>query len=172
MGGDDDDRPPPTVSATAPRDDDERLARVLLVEDEPLLVRTCGRILDQNFDVTVATSCEQALELIVSGGEPFDAIVCDLMMPGMTGIDLHATLLERHPEVVERIIFITGGPSAEGDAFLARITNPRLLKPFDVGELRAVVGAVAGEAHRARKLTAASRVRFASPLALAVRSKK
>jgi CheY-like chemotaxis protein len=67
-------------------------------------------------------------------------ILCDLMMPDMTGMDLHADLVRRDPRVAERMVFLTGG-AFTGDArrFLDEVPNARLEKPFDVGALRAAV---------------------------------
>ncbi|MBI5478717.1 MAG: response regulator [Deltaproteobacteria bacterium] len=73
-------------------------------------------------------------------GERFDVILCDLMMPVMTGMELYDELGRVAPEQRERVVFLTGGaftPTAR--SFLSQVPNPRLEKPFDVDELLAVV---------------------------------
>jgi CheY-like chemotaxis protein len=118
-------------------------ARVLRVDDEPLVGRAVARILSPPHRVTVVTSGEEALERL--SRERYDVVLCDLMMPGLTGMDLHQRLEERWPELAARVIFLTGGAFTEGaQAFLARVPNPRLEKPFEPGGLRQVVAAALG----------------------------
>ena len=115
-----------------------RRTSVLVVDDEPAVGSTLARVLRAH-DVVVVTNAREALELITSGRE-FDVILSDLMMPTMSGMDLYEALLQRAPASVERMVFMTGGaftPAAR--AFLARVPNPRLEKPFDVSHVRAVV---------------------------------
>ena len=69
-----------------------------------------------------------------------DAILCDLMMPEMSGMQFHAELARTLPALAEKVIFVTGGaftPAAR--AFLDEVPNPRLDKPFDTRALRAVL---------------------------------
>jgi CheY-like chemotaxis protein len=66
--------------------------------------------------------------------------MCDLMMPEMTGMDLHAELSSRDPALAERLVFMTGGaftPAAR--EFLDRVVNARVEKPFDVPSLRTLI---------------------------------
>jgi CheY-like chemotaxis protein len=63
---------------------------------------------------------------------PFDAVLCDLMMPGMSGIELFRALASRSPGLEERLVFMTGGAfTAEAEAFLEEVSNARVEKPFD-----------------------------------------
>ena len=72
--------------------------------------------------------------------ESFDVIVCDLMMPTMTGMDLHEALETTAPEIAARMVFLTGGAySPSAASFLAKVSNPRLDKPFDTDGFRALV---------------------------------
>jgi CheY-like chemotaxis protein len=62
------------------------------------------------------------------------------MMPEMTGIEFHDRVAAHHPRMLERIVFITGGAfTASARAFLDRVPNECVDKPFDVGALRATV---------------------------------
>ncbi len=70
----------------------------------------------------------------------FDLILCDLMMPGFSGMDVHGALARLGPEHVQRMVFVTGGAyTTEGAAFLATVTNPHLDKPFNAEQLRRLV---------------------------------
>ncbi len=116
-----------------------RRGRVLIVDDEPLIGRALGRSLAGSHDVVAVTRAADAVERIARG-ERFDAILCDLMMPETSGMDLHAELLRNHPDLAERMVFITGGaftPAAQD--FLERVRNPRLDKPVDSGALEAIL---------------------------------
>ncbi len=112
--------------------------KVLIVDDDPLVAQTLRRALREH-DVTTAANGRQALELLGSARD-FDVVVCDLMMPVMTGMELHAVLARERPDLAARMVFITGGaftPAAR--AFLNQVPNPRLDKPFSSDRLRAAV---------------------------------
>jgi len=67
------------------------------------------------------------------------------MMPDMTGMDLHAELLRTHPEVAQRMVFLSGGAFTDvARDFLRRVSNPQVEKPFDPKELRELVGRLLG----------------------------
>jgi CheY-like chemotaxis protein len=120
-----------------------RRARILVVDDEPLVASALRRTLAREHDLTLVDSGAEALK-VVSGGARFDVILCDLMMPGLSGMDLHAQMTALAPEQAARMVFMTGGAfTVEARAFLAHVPNERVEKPFDVEELRAVVRRVA-----------------------------
>ncbi len=113
-------------------------ARVLVVDDEPAIGVMMGRVL-RDHDVTVLTSASQAIELLVAGAQ-FDVILSDLMMPGMSGMELYDELKQRCPPVVERLVFVTGGAFTDAATnFLNQVPNERLEKPFDPRLVRALV---------------------------------
>jgi signal transduction histidine kinase len=138
--------PPPASLPAAPRPGETAAAagpaaalRVLVVDDEPLVGRLVARALQRDAQVVTTTSAQQALELILRG-EPFDRIVCDLMMPGMSGPELHAELARRAPQLVSRLIFMTGGAFTEGArAFAETWRGPILDKPLDHQALRSLI---------------------------------
>jgi len=113
--------------------------RVLIVDDEELVARTLERVLRAEYLVVIATSGEHAQQLIAEG-PAFDLALCDLMMPGMSGMALAAWVAEHAPPLRERMVFMTGGAfTAEAERFLSRSNNPVLEKPFVPSEvLRAV----------------------------------
>ena len=123
-----------------------RRARILVVDDEPLVGRAVQRILAPH-EVVACASGAAALAELSSG--PFDVVLCDLMMPEMTGIELHARLAAEAPEVARRIVFLTGGAFTTGAReFLAQVPNACLEKPFDPAALRAAVAhALPGAPH-------------------------
>jgi CheY-like chemotaxis protein len=87
-------------------------------------------------------SAGAALDLI-RRGERYDVIFCDLMMPQITGMELHAELLRSQPEQAANVVFLTGGAfTAAAREFLDEVPNRRLEKPFDLKELRRLVNEV------------------------------
>jgi CheY-like chemotaxis protein len=121
-------------------------ARVLVVDDEPLILEAIRTVLSKDFAVAVTTLPEQALAWMTSGSR-FDVILCDVMMPNMTGIELRDRLHAIAPELAARIVFVTGGallPHVR--ALLERVPNAWLEKPIDVEGLREFVRRRAGRA--------------------------
>jgi signal transduction histidine kinase/CheY-like chemotaxis protein len=116
-----------------------RRGRILVVDDEELVLRSVRRILSQEHDVLAMVSAQEALA-VCAGGEKFDLILCDLMMPDMTGMDFHRELSLVSPEQADRMIFITGGAFTEkARAFLSETPKEHLEKPFYSANLRAIV---------------------------------
>jgi CheY-like chemotaxis protein len=116
-----------------------RRGRVLVIDDEPVIATAVQRSLSREHDVVFSTSAQDALGRL-RAGEQYDVILCDLMMPEMTGMDLHAELLRSLPEIARRIIFVTGGAfTARAREFLETVPNLRIEKPFNVQQLRALV---------------------------------
>lgn len=122
-----------------------RRGYVLVVDDEPLIGASARRLLSPEHDVVVVHSGEAAL-CAVGSPRAFDVVLCDLMMPGMTGIELHQTLAQSRPDVAERMVFVTGGAFTEAaEDFLDHVAVRRMDKPFDPGALQAVVRALVGD---------------------------
>jgi CheY-like chemotaxis protein len=118
----------------------EPRGRVLIIDDERTVGSAIGRLLKTAYDVIVTTSAQEALTLML-GGEHFDIILCDLMMPTMTGMDLYAELMRTLPDQASRMVFLTGGAyTPRARAFLDEVGNPRLEKPF---EIKALLGLLA-----------------------------
>ncbi len=116
-----------------------RRGRVLVVDDEHTMGIALGRILGREHDVAVLTNARDAAQRY-SCGERFDVVVCDMMMPGMTGMELQQAIERVAPGHGARMIFLTGGaftPLAR--EFLERTASPTLSKPFDARTLRALV---------------------------------
>ncbi|MEO8877347.1 MAG: ATP-binding protein [Polyangiaceae bacterium] len=113
--------------------------RVLVIDDEPLICRAIERSLASEHDVVSEVSSRRALERLQSG-EMFDVILCDVMMPEMSGIDLYEALRNSAPEAISRIVFMTGGVLTErASGFLVATTSPLLQKPLNAKKLRATI---------------------------------
>jgi PAS domain S-box-containing protein len=116
-----------------------RRGRVLIVDDEAVLVKLFVRALESQHDVTGVTLAREALAKVVAG-ERYDVILCDLMMPEMTGLQLHAELERVAPEMARRMVFLTGGVfTASARALLAERSNRRIDKPLAPSRLLALV---------------------------------
>jgi PAS domain S-box-containing protein len=115
-------------------------ARILVVDDEPYVTRALQRSLAGEHEVATANGARAALKLLDQGNR-FDVILCDVMMPGMTGMDLYAELSRNAPDQAQRVVFMTGGAfTPRALSFLQEVPNPKLSKPLDLRQLRALVG--------------------------------
>jgi len=124
-------RPPPPQ--------DVRRARVLVVDDEQRMAAAIRRHLAARHEVTAVHQAAEALR-IVQAGERFDVILCDLMMPDITGMDLQERLTTLAPDQARRTIFMTGGAfTRRSQEFLIATPNPRLQKPLSMDELDATI---------------------------------
>ncbi len=116
-----------------------RRARVLVVDDEPLVAESLKRVLSDEFSVTAMTEPQGALADI-SAGESFDVILCDVMMPDMNGVELRNRIEAVAPDQAARIVFITGGiVRTDVRALLERVPNAWLEKPLDIDGLRELI---------------------------------
>jgi signal transduction histidine kinase len=116
-----------------------RRARVLVIDDEPLVARSVMRMLAREHDVALETSSAAALARI-QAGERFDVVLCDVMMPQLSGPEFHAELLRSHPDQAKRVVFITGGAFTPGAAsYLDEVGNRVLEKPFEAEDVRRLV---------------------------------
>jgi signal transduction histidine kinase len=125
---------------TAPPSSGTR-ARVLVIDDDPMVGALLCRILGKQHDVTCLANGKQALDLLLTGdGDRFDVILCDLMMPVVTGMDIHAALSNARPELTQRMVFVTGGAVTPGARkFLEEIPNQLVEKPFSASTIRTLV---------------------------------
>jgi len=118
---------------------------VLVVDDEAMIRSVLERVLGKDNLLTCPKTSPEALALI-DGGMRFDLILCDLMMPLLSGPAFHAELVRRHPDQARRTVFLTGGAvSPEILEFLHRSHNPCLQKPFDPTQLRGVVSSLVND---------------------------
>jgi len=96
-------------------------------------------MLAKDYDVTLAVSGSEAIEMF-GAGRRFDVVLCDLMMPGATGIDVHAYLEANAPSQASRTVFMTGGAFTDAaQQFLLRPAIRWIEKPFVMRDLRAMI---------------------------------
>ncbi|GAC1536541.1 MAG: hypothetical protein NVS2B9_02340 [Myxococcales bacterium] len=120
--------------------------RILVIDDEPLVGASIRRALRNDFQVEGVLSAAEALDR-VRDGETYDAILCDLLMPEMTGMDLKAALDEVAPSQSQRMLFMTGGAFTEAaERFIAQPGIRHLLKPFSREALDAALRTLEEEA--------------------------
>lgn len=124
--------------------------RVLVVDDDPLVLRSLTRVLARDFEVASARNGREALDLVRAGGT-FDAMLCDLMMPELSGIELHELLERDDPELAKRTIFLTGGAfSGRAQTFLEAVGQPHLEKPVDLKTVRELLLELSQTPHKER----------------------
>ncbi|HET7824917.1 MAG TPA: ATP-binding protein [Anaeromyxobacter sp.] len=121
-----------------------RRGRVLVVDDEPPLAQSLRRTLGRDHDVVAVSSGRAALDLI-QRGDRFDVILCDLMMPEITGMDLAERLDREAPDAARRLVFMTGGAfTPRAREFLDDPARRHIEKPFDLAAMRALVRELVG----------------------------
>ena len=122
---------PPPAPVTEP-------GRILVIDDEPLVARTVQRALSAHFVIACSRASEALARL--ASGETFDVILCDLMMPEMTGMDFLAAVDAKTPEIAKRIVFLSGGAFTDrAREFAEKTHTPILEKPFAPDRLRSFV---------------------------------
>jgi CheY-like chemotaxis protein len=110
-----------------------------VVDDESIILKALQRLLVAEHEVTLLSTAGEARDRLLAG-EEYDVILCDLMMPQMTGMDLHAELLRALPDQAARMVFLTGGAfTPDARAFLDGVPNQRIEKPFDTQHLRSII---------------------------------
>ncbi|WP_052518230.1 hybrid sensor histidine kinase/response regulator [Archangium violaceum] len=116
--------------------------RLLILDDETVVGRALQRLLQAHCEVLVLSHGREALALLTSGRR-FDAILCDLMMPEMSGPRFYEELSRLAPEQASRVIFMTGGAFTEQSrAFLATTGMPCIDKPVEFQRLRSLLAAM------------------------------
>jgi two-component system, cell cycle sensor histidine kinase and response regulator CckA len=115
---------------------------VLLVDDNELVARALARVLSPHHNVIGVAGVSEAIGLFEQG-QTFDVVVCDVMMPERTAVDLYRYLKKTAPALAERVLFVTGGAgTAELQEFLDGFPGRVLEKPFDLDELERAIGDV------------------------------
>ena len=110
--------------------------RVLVVDDEPWVAEILARMLEADGHVVdIAENGAVALERVRA--RHYDLIVCDVRMPDLDGPGFYARIEQEMPELVPRVVFITGSAMTPAvERFLGQTQAPFLNKPFTVDEVR------------------------------------
>jgi CheY-like chemotaxis protein len=112
--------------------------RILLVDDDPLVLRGLKRLL-RDHDVTSVSSGREALA-ILERDSAFDVILCDLMMPDLTGADVYDHIEKLGRGLEEHVVFLTGGTFTDQlGGFLERVKNPRYIKPIRQSDIDSIL---------------------------------
>jgi two-component system NtrC family sensor kinase len=129
--------PPAPVAVQPPRQ-----GRVLVVDDDLELAGVLAAALrGVGHQVEVAPNGVDALDLLRRG--PFDVILTDVRMPKLDGPGLYREIQQHHPELIDRVVFVTGDIlGRETAAFLERTRAAHLTKPFDIKQVRRLVADV------------------------------
>lgn len=113
--------------------------RILLIDDEPLLLKSLARMLQAHHDVVATMGGKKALK-VLSEDARFDTIICDLMMPEVDGMHVYEALRSDHPHLVKKLIYLSGGVFTDRMSNFLDELGPRLLdKPVSRDELLAAI---------------------------------
>ena len=119
-------------------------ARVLLIDDDKMVRSGLRRLLTPPHDVVEAESGGHALE-VLADDRFFDVIICDLMMPEVDGPTVYAALKKSAPDLLRRIVFLTGGAfTPRVKEFMATVEAPVLQKPIGRKRLLEAVASISG----------------------------
>jgi PAS domain S-box-containing protein len=117
--------------------------RVLVVDDERLVSEAIERVLSGDHDVVAVASGRAALAKVAD--QRFDVVVCDLLMPEMSGADFWSELRKRDPRLAARTVLVTGaGLIEDARAAMGAFEGPIVEKPFTAADLRTAVGQALG----------------------------
>lgn len=113
-------------------------SKVVVIDDEPLIRKAVERILDMH-DVLTFADAPSGLEYLLREDPP-ELILCDLMMPGFSGMELFELLAKQGSELISKIVFTTGGTfTLESEVFVQREDVRVLYKPLLADDLRRLV---------------------------------
>jgi len=115
------------------------MAKILLLDDNYGVLNAMARSLGKSHTITTSTQARSSLTRIFEG-ERFDAVLCDLTMPDMSGIAFYMMLRERCPAQAERVILLSGNLDAPAvQVFLSKIPNFRFAKPWNIAEIKSAI---------------------------------
>jgi CheY-like chemotaxis protein len=118
-------------------------SRILIIDDEPAILAVYPEVLGVDYDVSVASSGTQALDMLAADSD-YDVVLCDYMMPDMDGRAFHERLTRQAPQLLDRLLFCSGGLVSErAREFVASVENPLLEKPIPIDKLCAAIDRIA-----------------------------
>jgi nitrogen-specific signal transduction histidine kinase/CheY-like chemotaxis protein len=128
----------------APPESESAPARILIIDDEPLLGQTLLYAFKGRHQVSICTSGRAALRQLEQDAQ-FNLVLCDLMMPDVSGAAVFEAVKRDHPELVARFVFMTGGAFTDrAREFLAQYAGVQLEKPFNISDIEKILRQLAG----------------------------
>jgi two-component system cell cycle sensor histidine kinase/response regulator CckA len=125
--------------------------RVVVIDDEVDVLDSLGRVLREEHELSMFSSAREALDHLLDEREAPEAVLCDLMMPYISGVELHARMLDRRPEIARTFVFITGGSvDARSAELLSDAAVRRLEKPFAADDVLDLVAEVVRDSRQRR----------------------
>jgi CheY-like chemotaxis protein len=118
-----------------PQESESGPARILIIDDEPLLGQTLHYAFKGRHEVVISTSGREALSRLEKDAR-FDLVLCDLMMPDVSGSAVYEEVKRSYPALVRCFVFMTGGAFTErARQFLATHPGIQLEKPFNIDDI-------------------------------------
>ena len=112
--------------------------RIYLIDDEVMMTKAMQRMA-RGHDFKIENDSQAALEHLLDGNQ-YDLILCDLMMPTMTGMELYRRCVKEKPELADRFVFVTGGAvTSEAQKFVDAPAIRVLVKPVPKATLLKVI---------------------------------
>lgn len=129
--------------------------RVMLVDDDSIIRTLCAEALQvRGYIVDTAANGMEALQMLTTNA--YAAVVSDVEMPMLDGINLYLTVTKTHAYLKNRFVFITGNTSKDVIHRLSIMRRPHIFKPFKLSDMVAVVEAVAMDASEKGELVPCS----------------
>ena len=134
----------------APPESESAPARILIIDDEPLLGQTLLYAFKGRHDVSICTSGRDGLARLAQDAQ-FDLVLCDLMMPDVSGAAVFEGVKRDYPQLVPRFVFMTGGAFTErAREFLSQHPGVQLEKPFNIADIEKILRQLAAARAAAR----------------------
>jgi two-component system NtrC family sensor kinase len=114
--------------------------RVLVIDDDPEVRQALARIIGPPHRIELAETAREAQQRLLDPSQDYDIIFCDLMMPDLTGMDLHDIIAVQRPKFLSRMVFMSAGAfTPRAILFMERGSIRRIDKPFDPARVRALL---------------------------------
>ncbi|MDH3484785.1 MAG: ATP-binding protein [Myxococcales bacterium] len=119
--------------------------RILIIDDDAMVLSALRRRLRRRYEPVTVLGGVEALALLAEDSS-FDAIICDLMMPEVDGKSFYDTIRQRHPKLVDRVVFMSGGAfTPRLRKFAASVSNPVMQKPVTREHLESMLASIREE---------------------------
>ena len=119
----------------------KRRAKILIVDDEVLLLNAYKRGLEPDHEVLTVNSAEKALQIL--GSDPsFDLVLCDIVMPEMDGMEFFNKLKVKLPTYTKKVVFCSGSGGSTSKEFCRSIGNILLEKPISMQKLKEAIDGI------------------------------